>query len=87
MLALFPGFITLVSILGLVVGLVTTLWTASGYIKAFCRTMNAAYGVREKRGRLRWNVQMYVLSGLFLLLFAIGLVGALLSGPVAVAVS
>lgn len=72
--------------LGLVVGLVTTLWTVSGYIKAFSRTMNAVYGITEQRGLFRWNVQMYLLTILFLLLAAVGLVGAVVAGPVAEAV-
>lgn len=72
--------------LGLVLGLVTTLWTASGYIKAFSRTMNAVYGIEEGRGLVKWNLQMYLLTGLFLLLAAVGLLGAVLSGPVAEAV-
>jgi membrane protein len=72
--------------LGLVLGLLTTLWTVSGYIKTFSRTMNAVYGIVEQRGIFRWNVQMYLLTGLFLLLAAVGFVGAVLSGPVAEAV-
>lgn len=72
--------------LGLGIGLLTTLWTASGYIKAFSRTMNAVYGIAEGRGLLKWNLQMYLLTGLLLLLAAVGLAGAVLAGPVAEAV-
>jgi membrane protein len=72
--------------LGLVIGLLTTLWTVSGYIKTFSRTMNSVYGITEQRGIFRWNVQMYLLTVLFLLLAAVGLVGAVVAGPVAEAV-
>ncbi|WP_297007749.1 YihY/virulence factor BrkB family protein [uncultured Corynebacterium sp.] len=72
--------------LGLVIGLVTTLWTASGYIKTFSRTMNAVYGITEGRGLFKWNMQMYLLTGLFLLLAAVGLIVSVVAGPVAEAV-
>ncbi|AGP29889.1 YihY/virulence factor BrkB family protein [Corynebacterium terpenotabidum] len=72
--------------LGLAIGLVTTLWAASGYVKTFSRTMNAVYGTREGRGALRWNLHMYLLTVLFMLLIAVGFTGVLLGGPVAEAV-
>ncbi|HJG45639.1 YihY/virulence factor BrkB family protein [Corynebacterium variabile] len=72
--------------LGLVIGLVTTLWTASGFIKTFSRTMNAVYGISEGRGVFKWNLQMYLLTAMFLLLAAVGLIGSVVAGPVAEAV-
>lgn len=68
---------------GLVVGLVTALWTASGYVKAFGRAMNTVYGVPEGRGIVKLNVQMYLFTAFLLLLGAIGLMVFVLSGPVA----
>ena len=72
--------------LGLVIGLLTALWSASSYVKAFGRAMNTIHDVPEGRGAIKLNVQMYLLTALFLLLGAIGLMIFVLSGPVAEAV-
>lgn len=72
--------------LGLVIGLLTALWSASTYVKAFGRAMNTIHDVPEGRGAIKLNVQMYLLTALFLLLGAIGLLIFVLSGPVAEAV-
>lgn len=69
--------------LGLVVGLATTLWTASGYVKAFGRAMNTIYEVEEGRGVIRWNFQMYLVTASLLVLAALGVLGLAVSGPVA----
>lgn len=72
--------------LGLVIGLLTALWSASSYVKAFGRAMNTIHDVPEGRGAIKLNVQMYLLTALFLLLGAVGLMIFVLSGPVAEAV-
>ncbi|GAA4283889.1 YihY/virulence factor BrkB family protein [Brevibacterium daeguense] len=72
--------------LGLVIGLVVALWTASGYVKAFGRAMNTIYDVPEGRGGIKLNLQMYLLTALILLLGAIALMIFVLSGPIAEAV-
>lgn len=69
--------------IGLGVGLVIMLWTASGYVRTFSRAMNAIYGVEEGRGILKWNIQMYLLTIFLLLLAAIGVIAFSLSTPVA----
>jgi membrane protein len=69
--------------LGLAVGIVTTLWTASGYVKTFGRAMNTIYEVPEGRGVIRWNLQMYLLTAFLLVLAALGVMGLVISGPVA----
>src|SRR4051812_43452099 len=68
------------------VGLLASLWSASGYLGAFMRASNAIYQVRE--GRPFWKLRPLqvglTLLGVFLLsLVAIGLV---VSGPVAEAI-
>ena len=68
---------------GLGVGLVVTLWTASGYVRTFSRAMNAIYGVEEGRGVIMKNVQMYLLTVFLLLLLALGVIAFSLSTPVA----
>ncbi len=69
--------------LGLAVGLATTLWTASGYVKTFGRAMNTIYEVEEGRGVVRWNLQMYLLTASLLVLAALGVLSLVVSGPVA----
>ncbi|WP_341359598.1 YihY/virulence factor BrkB family protein [Georgenia sp. M64] len=72
--------------LGLVLGLLTALWTASNYVNAFSRATNRIYEVEE--GRPFWKLRpvMYLLT--LVLLVLVALVGLLLvvSGPVAQAI-
>ncbi|WP_299299590.1 YihY/virulence factor BrkB family protein [uncultured Brachybacterium sp.] len=72
--------------LGLIIGLATALWSASTYTKAFGRAMNIIHDVPEGRGAIKLNLQMYLLTALFLVLGAVGLMIFILSGPVAEAV-
>ncbi|TKW63276.1 MAG: YihY/virulence factor BrkB family protein [Paracoccus denitrificans] len=72
--------------LGLVIGLLAALWSASSYIKAFGRAMNQIYDVPEGRGAIKLTVQMYLLTAVVLVLGAVGLMIVVLSGPVAEAV-
>lgn len=69
--------------LGLILGLVIALWTASGYTKAFGRAMNRIYDVPEGRGLIKINAQMYLFTALLLALGAIALVIFVVSGPIA----
>lgn len=72
--------------LGLILGLLIALWSASGYVKAFGRAMNIIHEVPEGRGGIKLNVQMYLLTALILVLGAVALMILVLSGPVAEAV-
>ncbi|MFJ6042656.1 YihY/virulence factor BrkB family protein [Brachybacterium paraconglomeratum] len=72
--------------LGLILGLATALWSASTYTRAFGRAMNIIHDVPEGRGVVKLTVQMYLLTALFLVLGAVGLMIFVLSGPVAEAV-
>jgi membrane protein len=72
--------------LGLVIGLLIALWTASNYVTAFSRAMNRIYEVPE--GRPIWKLRpvMYAITVAMLVLVAILGVILALSGPVAQAV-
>ncbi|WP_223402086.1 YihY/virulence factor BrkB family protein [Occultella gossypii] len=72
--------------LGLIVGLLTALWTASNYVNALSRAMNRMYEVPE--GRPIWKLRplMYVLTVVMLLLVAAAGVILVVSGPVARAI-
>ena len=70
-----PGF-------GLVVGLLTALWSASNYVKAFGRAMNVVYEVPEGRGPVKLNLGMYGLTAAILVLLALSLVLLAASGPI-----
>lgn len=72
--------------LGLVLGLLTALWSASSYVKAFGRAMNTIHDVPEGRGPIKLNLQQYLLTALILVLGAVALMVFVLSGPVAEAV-
>ncbi len=72
--------------LALVVGLAGAIWSASGYVGAFGRSMNRVYQVDE--GRPVWKLRPVVLLitvGL-IVMAALVLVGLVVSGPVAEAV-
>lgn len=69
--------------LGLILGLVIALWTASNYVKAFARGMNRIYEVPEGRGPIKFNLGMYGLTAGILLLIALALVLVTVSGPLA----
>lgn len=69
--------------LALATGLVGALWTASGYIRAFGRSMNRIYEVEE--GRPAWKLYPLMLgTTLLLVVLVVGMMlMLLLSGPVA----
>lgn len=72
--------------LALVIGLVSALWSASGYVGAFGRSMNRIYEVAE--GRPVWKLRPVNLAiTIFLVLCAaLMLVALVVSGPVAEAI-
>ena len=70
----------------LVIGLAGALWSASGYVGAFGRSLNRIYQVQE--GRPIWKLRPVVLLitlGL-VLMAAVVLVGLVVSGPIAQAI-
>ncbi len=69
--------------LGLVVGIVGALWSASGYVGAFGRAMNRVYEIDE--GRPFWKLRPLTLlvTLVAILLVAVVLVMLVVSGPLA----
>jgi membrane protein len=66
-----------------VIGLLTALWSASGYVGSFGRAMNRVYGVGE--GRPVWKLRpvTFVITVVTVVFAAVVLVGLIVSGPVA----
>ena len=59
-------------------GLLLTLWSASGYVSAFGRAMNRIYGFRE--GRIAWKLRLsFVPLGALLVLLTGRIWGAVLT--------
>lgn len=69
--------------IGLVIGLLVALWTASNYVTGFAKAMNRIYEVPE--GRPVWKLRpwTYLLTLILLLLVALAVVILVVSGPVA----
>ena len=72
--------------IGLLIGLLVALWTASNYVNGFSRAMNRIYEVPE--GRPIWKLRpiMYALTAVTLVLVALAAVMLVVSGPVAEAI-
>ncbi len=72
--------------LGLVIGIVGALWSASGYVGAFGRAMNRIYEIRE--GRPFWKLRplMIVITLAAVILAGLVAIGLVVSGPVARAI-
>lgn len=69
--------------LGLIIGILGALWSASGYVGAFGRAMNRMYEVGE--GRPVWKLRpiQLVLTAVLVVLVALVLAALVLTGPVA----
>ncbi|MEE6287962.1 YihY/virulence factor BrkB family protein [Georgenia sp. MJ173] len=69
--------------IGLVIGLLVALWTASNYVTGFAKAMNRIYEIPE--GRPIWKLRpwTYLLTLVLLLLVAVAVVILVVSGPVA----
>ena len=66
-----------------IVGIVSALWTASGYVGAFTRASNVIYEVEEGRSFIKLRpLQMFV-TLVIVVLLALVVVGLVLTGPVA----
>jgi len=72
--------------LGLVIGLLGALWSASGYIGAFGRALNRVYEIDEGRPFYKLRPTMLVVTVIAVLLAAAVAVALVISGPVASAV-
>ena len=69
--------------LGLVIGIATALWAASGYVAAFARAHNHIYDIVEGRHPLRLKLQQLGLTALVLGTVVLLLVAMVVSGDVA----
>lgn len=69
--------------LGLVIGLLGALWSASGYVGAFGRAMNRIYGVAEGRPIWKLRPAMVLVTVVVLILVALAALMLVVSGPVA----
>ena len=72
--------------LALVIGLLSALWSASGYVNAFGRAMNRMYEVDEGRPIWKLRPMMVAVTAVILVLVAAVLLALVVSGPVAGAV-
>lgn len=70
----------------LVIGVLTALWSASGYVSAFSRSMNRIYQIDEGRGFLKLRAAMLGVTVVVLLLVTLLASMLVLTGPVAKAV-
>jgi len=72
--------------LALVIGLLSALWSASGYVGSFGRAMNRVYEITE--GRPVWKLRpvQLVVTLVSVVLVAVVLVGLVVTGPAAQAV-
>jgi membrane protein len=69
--------------IGLVIGVLGALWSASGYVGAFSRAMNTIYEVDEGRPWWRMRPMQVVVTVTTVVLSALALVILIVSGPVA----
>jgi membrane protein len=71
---------------GVLIGLLIALWSASGYVNAFSRAMNRMYQIDE--GRPFWKLRpvMLLVTLILLALVALVIMAMVLSGPVAEAI-
>jgi membrane protein len=71
---------------GLVLGILVGLWTASGYVGAFIRTSNWIHGVNEDRPFWKLRPLQLLITLTLVSLIAIVLIVVVLSGPLAQAI-
>jgi len=72
--------------LGLLVGIVGALWSASAYVGAFGRAMNRIYEIREGRPFYKLRPLMMVITLAAVILAGLVAIGLVVSGPLARAI-
>ncbi len=70
----------------LIVGIVSALWTASGYVGAFMRASNVIYEVEEGRSFILLRPLQMLVTLVLVVLLALVLLALVLTGPIASAV-
>lgn len=69
--------------LGVVLGILTALWTASNYVNAFSRAMNSVYEMPEGRPVWKLRPAMYLLTAVLILMVGVAVLILVVSGPIA----
>lgn len=72
--------------IGLAVGILIALWTASNYVNAFSRAANRILDTEEGRSAVQLRPLLYAVTAALILLIAVSAVMLVVSGPVAEAV-
>ncbi|MDZ5076218.1 YihY/virulence factor BrkB family protein [Nesterenkonia sp. HG001] len=72
--------------LGLAVGILVAMWTASNYVNAFSRAMNRIHEVPEGRSMLQLRPVLYSVTVGLIVLVALSAVMLVISGPLAEAI-
>ncbi|MGQ7786505.1 YihY/virulence factor BrkB family protein [Nesterenkonia sp. K-15-9-6] len=72
--------------LGLAVGILVAMWTASNYVNAFSRAMNRIHQVEEGRSMLQLRPILYSVTVGLIVLVALSAVMLVVSGPLAEAI-
>ena len=72
--------------LGLVIGLLGALWSASGYVGAFSRSMNRIYEIDEGRPFFKLRPMQLLVTLIAVVMAALVAIALVVSGPVAKAV-
>jgi membrane protein len=67
----------------LIVGIASSLWTASGYVGAFIRASNVIYEVEEGRSIIKLRPLQMLVTLVLVVLLALVLVALVLTGPLA----
>jgi membrane protein len=70
----------------LIVGIVSALWTASGYVGAFMRASNVIYEVEEGRSFIKLRPLQIIVTLILIFLLVLVLLALVLTGPIAGAV-
>jgi membrane protein len=70
----------------LIVGIVSALWTASGYVGAFIRASNVIYEVEEGRSFIKLRPLQMLVTLVLIVLLVLVLLAVVLTGPIAGAV-
>ncbi|WP_211364962.1 YihY/virulence factor BrkB family protein [Nesterenkonia halophila] len=71
--------------IGLAVGILTALWTASNYVNAFSRAMNRIFEVPEGRSPLVLRPVLYGVTAALIVLVAVSAMMLVVSGPLVTA--
>ncbi len=69
--------------LGLILGILTAMWAASGYVAAFTRAMNRVHEVAEGRNAIKLKAQQLGITAVLLISVVLLLIAIVVSGGVA----